>query len=224
MKLAWKMLPILFAMLLITGCAQKLPDDQMQSINAGVNSATGSNESGSNESGSNESGSNETQATSEVQEDNTGSGEEKAYILTFEAGTIEGETITSECFADSKLTMLNVWATYCNPCLSEMPDLGEIAASYDTADFQMIGIISDVSDGAGEDEIANAKSLIADTNANYPHLLLNQSLYENLVGAVEAVPTTFFVNQKGEVLGYVMGAQSKETWEEIINDLLAENE
>ena len=69
-----------------------------------------------------------------------------------------------------------------------------------------------------------AAELITQTGANYPHIPLNQSLYSNLVGGVDSVPTTFFVNQKGEVLGYVLGAQSKEAWEEIINSLLVEIE
>ena len=149
--------------------------------------------------------------------------EKEPYILTFESKTIDGEALTSECLSQSKLTMINVCATYCNPCLNEMPDLGEIAASYDTSDFQLIGIISDVAEDAAEEDITNAKDLIQQTGANYPHLLLNQSLYINLVGAIDSVPTTFFVNQEGEVMGYVVGAQSKEAWEEIINDLLAEN-
>lgn len=147
---------------------------------------------------------------------------EETYVLTFEASTIDGESLTSECFGDSKLTMINVWATYCNPCLSEMPDLGEIAASYDATDFQIIGIISDVMAESGEEDIEYAKELITQTGANYPHLLLNESLYSNLVGAVSSVPTTFFVNQEGEVLGYVVGAKSKGDWEAIINELLAE--
>ena len=148
--------------------------------------------------------------------------EQEVYVLEFEATTTDGEEITSDVFAESKLTMINVWATYCNPCLAEMPDLGEIATEYDKADFQMIGIISDVmSDGAQED-IDYAKQLIAETGAiTYPHLTLNTSLYMNLVGAVDAVPTTFFFNQKGELLGYLPGAQAKVTWKALIDDLLA---
>ncbi len=148
--------------------------------------------------------------------------QEEPYVVSFEANTIEGEAMSSEIFANSRVTMINVWATYCNPCLSEMPDLGEIATAYDAEEFQMIGIISDVAEGASEDDIANAKELIEQTEAgSYSHLLLNESLYTNLVGGVNSVPTTFFVNQKGEMLGYAMGAQSKETWESIINDLLS---
>lgn len=150
--------------------------------------------------------------------------EEDVYVLGFDAMTVDGEKFTSDSFSDSKLTMINVWATYCNPCLSEMPDLGQIAASYKPEEFQLIGIISDVYEGANEDELEYAKDLIEQTSADYVHLLLGESLYSNLVGGVDSVPTTFFVSQQGEVLGYVVGAQSKEVWEEIINEILAENE
>ena len=160
----------------------------------------------------------------EKSQSGTDNQEEEAYVLTFEASTIEGAPLTSECFADSKLTMINVWATYCNPCISEMPDLGEIATSYDRSEFQIIGIVSDVTEDADEKMIDTARNLVEDTGANYPHLLLNESLLENLVGEVDAVPTTFFVNRKGELLGYAVGSQPKETWEELIDEILAEVE
>lgn len=146
----------------------------------------------------------------------------EAYVLTFDAVTVDGEELTSDCLANAKLTMINVWATYCNPCLNEMPDLGAIAAAYAPEEFQLLGIVSDVTEESNPTDVEYAKELIAETRADYPHLLLNESLYMNLVGAVEAVPTTFFVNQKGEPVGYIVGAQSKEVWEEIINELLAE--
>ena len=163
-------------------------------------------------------------AAGQVQENTAGDsreqGKEEPYIVTFEAGTIDGQSYSSEQFADSKITMLNVWATYCNPCLAEMPDLGDIAESYDKADFQLIGIISDVMENSPQEDIQNAKDLIRQTEADYPHLLLNQSVFDNLVGGVSSVPTTFFVNSKGEMLGYVVGANDEDTWEQIIDELL----
>lgn len=154
-----------------------------------------------------------------ITEEETTEDASSPYVLTFEAKTIDGETITSDIFAKSELTMINVWATYCNPCLMEMPYLGEIANAYNQSEFQMIGIVSDVTEEGKADDIQTAKDLIKETKADYPHLLLSQSLYTNLVGAVEAVPTTFFINQKGEMLGYITGANTKEGWEEIINDV-----
>ncbi len=148
--------------------------------------------------------------------------EEEPYILEFTGETVDGEVFTAERLADSKLTMINVWGTFCSPCLNEMPDLGEIAAQYNIEEFQMWGIISDVMEEASEKEIENAKAIIEETGANYPHILLNEELYGNLVGASEYVPTTYFFNQKAELLGYVVGAKSKAEWVDIIEQLLAD--
>jgi len=139
--------------------------------------------------------------------------------ISFETTDLEGNTVSSDVFSQSKLTMLNVWATYCNPCLSEMPDLGELAVEYDGKDFQVIGIVSDVMES--EDQ-ALAESLVQETGANYPHLLLNESLYYALLSDVSSVPTTFFLDENGTLLGYVIGARDKSMWEEIINGLLEE--
>ena len=148
--------------------------------------------------------------------------EQQVYVLEFtDAVTTEGEKVSSDVFANSKLTMINVWATFCGPCINEMPDLGGIAGAYDAADFQMIGIVADTMEG-DEDMLAEAKDIIEETGANYPHLLLNEELYMNLVGASDSVPTTYFFNQDGELLGYAVGAKSKEAWEGIIDGLLEE--
>lgn len=149
---------------------------------------------------------------------------EEKYYVTFEANTVEGDAWNSDKFANSKITMINVWATYCNPCLSEMPDLGELAAEYDAAEFQIVGIVSDVMAGDSEDNINYAKELISETQANYPHLLLNESLYVSFVGAIDAVPTTFFVRQDGSMIGYLTGAMDKENWKALIDDLLAKEQ
>ena len=218
---------ILLTMLSLTGCGQNdnaTSQIEVSEENDNATSQIEESEKNDNATSQTEESEKNDNATSQTEESENNVAVEETYILTFEADTIDGEPLTSDCFAQSKLTMINVWATYCNPCLSEMPDLGEIAASYDTEEFQIIGIISDISKESGQEDIENAKELIAQTEANYPHLLLNESLYSNLVGAIDSVPTTFFVNQKGEVLGYIIGANSKETWEEVINELLAENQ
>lgn len=140
--------------------------------------------------------------------------------VAFEAPTLDGSTLSSDLFSDSRITMVNVWATYCNPCLREMPGLGELASSYDSGDFQLIGIISDVTEDADEKTLQKAEDLVAQTGADYPHLLLNESLYTALLKEVSAVPTTFFVDQDGQILDTVIGAMEKSAWEETIDALL----
>lgn len=147
------------------------------------------------------------------------SGEETPprWEVTFEGTDMEGNTVLSDIFSQSKLTMINVWATYCGPCLSEMPELGELAAEYAPEEFQIIGIISDVLEG--EDQ-SYAESLVEQTGANYTHLLLNESIYYALLTDVTAVPTTFFLDTEGTVLGVAIGSRDKAAWGEIINGLL----
>lgn len=143
-------------------------------------------------------------------------------VPSFDAAAIDGSTVSSSIFADSRLTMVNVWATYCNPCLNEMPDLGELAGAYDSADFQIIGVISDVMEDADEQTLKKASGLIEQTGAAYPHLLLGESLYTALLTDVTAVPTTFFIDSEGQILDTVIGARDRDAWEETINALLEE--
>lgn len=162
--------------------------------------------------------SSQTDAASEEESNGTAAAEP----VTFTATTLEGDAISSDIFKNSRLTMLNVWATYCNPCLLEMPELGELPSEYDASDFQLLGIISDVPEGGEEGMLELAAGLIHDTNADYPHLLLNESLYLSLLTEVTAVPTTLFVDQDGQVIHTVVGALDKETWMEEIDGLLEE--
>ena len=140
--------------------------------------------------------------------------------IVFEAWDTEGNMVSSDIFSESRLTMVNVWATYCNPCLREMPGLGELADEYDSETFQIIGVISDVPEGSDQETMEYASKLIGQTKAYYTHILLNESLYYALLTDVSAVPTTFFVDQNGEIVDTVVGAAEKEVWEELINALL----
>ena len=142
--------------------------------------------------------------------------------IAFEALDMEGNTVSAEVFAETKLTMVNVWATYCNPCLREMPGLGELAEEYAPEEFRIVGVISDVMEGADQKTMDLAADLIEQTGAGYTHLLLSESLYYALLTDVTAVPTTFFINEDGEILDIVIGSMEKSAWEEKVNALLEE--
>ena len=143
--------------------------------------------------------------------------ESSPIFITFEGTDLDGNTVSQDIFSQSKLTMVNVWATYCNPCLREMPGLGELAEEYDGSEFQIIGIVSDVWEG--EDQ-ALVENLVQETGAAYPHLLANDSIYRAILNSVSGVPTTFFFDGDGMYLGGVVGSAEKSAWEEIVNGLL----
>ncbi|MBQ4235421.1 MAG: TlpA family protein disulfide reductase, partial [Treponema sp.] len=41
--------------------------------------------------------------------------------ITFTATDLNGRIVTSEIFEKNKVTMLNIWGTFCGPCIREMP-------------------------------------------------------------------------------------------------------
>lgn len=145
---------------------------------------------------------------------------ESTVSVAFEARDMEGNTVSSDIFSQTRLTMINVWATYCNPCLREMPDLGELAGEYGADEFRIVGVISDVMEGSDQKILDYAADLVEQTGADYPHLLRNESLYYALLTDVVAVPTTFFIDENGVILDTVVGSMKKSAWEEKINGLL----
>ena len=147
---------------------------------------------------------------------------QEADQIAFTCQDVNGNSVSETIFSQSKLTMVNVWATYCNPCLSEMPGLGELAVSYESDAFQIIGIVSDVMEEGDETAVDQARALIEQTGANYTHLLLNESIYYALLTNVSAVPTTFFVDETGAIMDTVVGAMEKEAWKEKIDGLLGD--
>ncbi len=208
---------LLCFVLAASGCGSSKPNEELDKITNEIDvESAGTTD--------NETVKSEAEDTADSESGDTPEQEKETYYVSFEANTVEGEAWNSDKLADAKMTMINVWATYCNPCLSEMPDLGELAAEYDAETFQIIGVVSDVMEGDAADNVQYARDLIAETKADYPHLLLNESLYMSFVGAVSAVPTTFFVAQDGSMLGYLTGAQSKENWKLLIDQLLSELE
>lgn len=137
----------------------------------------------------------------------------------FSTTTIDGTPATDAVFANADLTMINIWATYCGPCIQEMPELAELNKDYASRGFQVIGIISDVQEASD----ADALSVISQTGANYTHLVLSESLYDNYVSSLQYVPTTLFVDKNGKQLGETeVGSHEKAEWATMIEQHLQE--
>lgn len=142
----------------------------------------------------------------------------------FTAQTISGDKVDQTVFSGKKLTMINVWATFCSPCINEMPELGEISKEYADKGFQLIGIPADVTDNNGgldKDMVAKAKKIVKQTKASYMHILPSTDLINAKLSDVSSVPETFFVDEEGNQIGQsYVGARSKSDWKKIIDELL----
>ena len=150
-----------------------------------------------------------------VEEPEEAAGSARGYFTTTD---LYGNTVTQEIFAQSDLTVVNVWATYCGPCINEMPYLGELAEEYDSSKVQIVGIPTDV---YNQEYLDYALSLINETGADYTHLLMSEELYNWGLTEIQYVPTTFFVNSEGEIIDTVVGSMSKEDWKVLIDEKLA---
>lgn len=150
-----------------------------------------------------------------VEESEEAAGGARGYFTTTD---LYGNTVTQEIFAQSDLTVVNVWATYCGPCINEMPYLGELAEEYDSSKVQIVGIPTDV---YNQEYLDYALSLVNETGADYTHLLMSEELYNWGLTEIQYVPTTFFVNSEGEILDSVVGSMSKEDWKALIDEKLA---
>lgn len=143
----------------------------------------------------------------------------------FSATDLNGTVIDESMLSDYNLTMVNVWATFCGPCLREMPDLGELAEEYKAQGVQIVGMISDVlnSDGSlSQSQVSTAKDIVNSTKANYLHILPSEDLF-GLLSQITSVPTTFFVDKDGNQVGQVyVGSNSKADWKSIIDQTMKE--
>jgi thiol-disulfide isomerase/thioredoxin len=141
----------------------------------------------------------------------------KAAATEFQTFDLESNLITQDIFSQKKLTMLNIWATFCGPCIDEMPELGKLSTELKDADVQIIGLVADVADQNGrivESQVTQAKQIVEGTAADYTHLLPSDGFINELLGKVYAVPTTYFFDSAGNQVGEpVLGSQSKSEWE-----------
>lgn len=147
------------------------------------------------------------------------------FLQSFSATDLDGNAVDQTIFADYDLTMINIWATFCQPCIGEMPELGRLHADYAEKGVQVIGLVSDVMTADGtisESQVDLAREIVQTTGAAYIHLLPSEDLNSIVLWQIYAVPTTIFVNRQGELVGYAyMGAADYETWAQRIEDTLA---
>ncbi|MEA4946209.1 MAG: redoxin family protein [Oscillospiraceae bacterium] len=151
--------------------------------------------------------------------------EKTGAFSSFRTSTLEGKVVDESLFAGHKLTMVNVWATFCGPCLNEMPELGKLAADNAANGVQIVGLVVDAmgTDGSvSQSQVELARQLVEKTGAAYTHLLPDAGLLSGALSGVTAVPTTFFVDETGTPVGDAYeGARSAEQWQAIIDSLTA---
>lgn len=133
----------------------------------------------------------------------------------------EGNIVKSEDFYKEKpLTLVNVWGTFCGPCKEEMPDLAYLGEEYkDKINF--LGVVVDTN-ASMDTNVEEATGIIKNAGVTYTNIMSNPTTEDSLVN-ITAIPTTFFVNSEGQVLGGFVGKKDKASIAATIDKLLEEN-
>lgn len=141
-------------------------------------------------------------------------------VPAFSSADLDGNAVDQTVFENAAVTFVNIWGTFCGPCINEMPDLGELAKEYADKGVQFIGIIADAS-AETPDELALAAEIRESTGADYLHILNSESVHSAMLTRVSAIPTSFFVNSAGEIISTTyVGAKSKADWQKEIDKIL----
>ena len=137
---------------------------------------------------------------------------------------LDGNDVSlGELIAGNKLTLINIWGTFCSPCIREMPDLADLARAYAQQGFGVVGLACDILDASGKiqpDVAADAWDILGDAGVEYPVLILSPELER--ATDLMYVPTSYFMDAAGQVLdGPLTGSLSGEEWRALIEKYLA---
>ena len=124
-------------------------------------------------------------------------------------------TYDNSMFASAELTMINIWATNCGPCIQELPLIQNLAEAYESRGVQIVTALGD-SEQSGR--IGEALRIINRLGFNLPVLRNTASFSAQFPAA--AYPTTYFVDRNGNIVKVVTTSNSDSEWCAILDELL----
>ncbi|MDT4288104.1 TlpA disulfide reductase family protein [Methylomonas sp. MO1] len=114
-----------------------------------------------------------------------------------------------------KILIINFWATWCPPCLKEIPEFIKLQDEYKDQGVQFVGIAIEEKQPV-EDYLKRIK-------INYPVLIGGEGatmLAQQLGNVINTVPFTVIINQQGQIVHHQLGELTREKVLEVIDPLL----
>jgi thiol-disulfide isomerase/thioredoxin len=123
--------------------------------------------------------------------------------------------IHSSDFAGN-VVLLNFWATWCGPCVKEIPDLIEVYNDYAPLGLTVVGISLDSYQG-NEPPTGLLQEFMATEGITYPVVIRTpQSVVTDNYGGITGIPTTFVIDRNNEIVDMMVGSRDRATFERAI--------
>lgn len=143
----------------------------------------------------------------------------------FSTQDVYGNAYTKDIFKEYDLTLVNVYTTWCTPCVQEMPDLDKLYQQVKDEGVNVIGVVLDVLNEKGEivqDDLERAQDLVERTGVSYPTLLPDSTYMNGRLIGIEGFPETFFVDKDGNIVGETYsGSGDFDYWLSVVETELA---
>jgi len=135
------------------------------------------------------------------------------YAPKFSLNSINHGKITSKNLK-GKVVFVNFWATWCPPCVREIPHLQDLHEKYKDKGFVMLGPSLD-QDRRGKTGNELVSDFIAEHGITYPMGVSDQETVDKF-GKIKGIPTTYVINRDGKIVDKLVGYRDYDTFKEAI--------
>src|SRR5262249_28536659 len=130
----------------------------------------------------------------------------------FTVRTLEGKPLRSTDLRQKPL-VVDFWATWCAPCKASLPHLSTMQTRYEKQGLTVIGMSVD------EGGVQSVRKFANQLGVKFTLAMANDDVLD-AYGPIRSIPTTFFINRKGDIVRRVVGYIDDETMEDYVKEIL----
>ena len=120
--------------------------------------------------------------------------QQKIFAADFFLQTLDNKNISLSSLK-GKIVFLNFWATWCPPCITEMPSIQRLYNNYKNKDFEILA----VTQGNSRETRSEIDNFIKKNGYTFP-VLLDNTGNTNTIYDINGIPTTYIIDKNGEIL------------------------